>query len=435
MGSGSGVEYIVMRFAISTRTTLLLLLAVSAIAAGPQATVRPLDGDSVKGRITALSADKVIVETSSAAQEFATSKLMWVEWITTPPAEKATIWIELLEGSRLNATGFTAAGGKSLIELATGQVLELPARSVRSVRFHQQTPELAGQWRDITSSMATGDMVVIRKTSMRTIEDGENEPRTVTEQALDQLEGALLDVTPDSVRFEIDGEKVNIRREKLEGLVYFQPNKREFLPPLCRLTDASGSTFLVRDAQLDDHGVQFTTLGGVALGLPFSGVARIDFSIGNVAFLADLEPDSGLSDLILSLQPAAMTYKFTRLIRTRPTPPPGAPQFRIGGESFENGLTLHGATKLVYRVPEGFRRFRASAGVDDSFTSPGHFDLVVLGDGKELLRQIFGADKPRRPVSIDLDVAKVRRVTIQLELSGGQDIGDQLDLCEARFTK
>jgi hypothetical protein len=32
-------------------------------------------------------------------------------------------------------------------------------------------------------------------------------------------------------------------------------------------------------------------------------------------------------------------------------------------------------------------------------------------------------------------VSNVRRLTIALEPADGQDIGDQLNLCEARFTK
>jgi hypothetical protein len=130
-----------------------------------------------------------------------------------------------------------------------------------------------------------------------------------------------------------------------------------------------------------------------------------------------------------------MTYNFNRLIKVRPGPPPGAAEFRISGQAFDNGLTLHGAAKMVYRVPDGFRSMRAVAGVDDSFASPGRFDLVILGDGKELLRQAFGAEGVRRAVAVNLDIARVRRVTIQLEMVEGQDIGDQLDLCEARFTK
>jgi hypothetical protein len=410
-------------------------MVVTAVAADPAATVRTLEGESVKGKVAKLSAAILVVKTSTGTRELPTSQIMWVEWPVSPPLDKPSVWLDLLDGSRLVAQTFTSAGGQARVELAGGQTIELPTRAIHTVRFRQQTPELAVQWREITSSMATGDMVVMRRTSMRTIEQGENEPQTVTEQALDQLEGTLLDVTPESVLFDVDGDKVPVRREKLEGLVYFHPAKREFSQPVCKLLDAGGSSWLLRDVQLGDGRIAATSLGGVALELPLVAVAKVDFSVGNIAFLTELEADLPAGESPRSLQPPAMTFKFNQLLKLRSGPPPGASQFRIGGQPFDKGQTLHGATKLVYRVPEGFRSFRAVAGVDDVFTSPGRFDLVILGDGKELLRQEFPLEGARRGLAIDLDVRQVRRITIALETASGQDIGDQLDLCEARFTK
>jgi hypothetical protein len=67
--------------------------------------------------------------------------------------------------------------------------------------------------------------------------------------------------------------------------------------------------------------------------------------------------------------------------------------------------------------------------------SPGTFEFVVLGDGKELARQTFSNDQPRKAMPIDLAIEGVRRVTIVVDPADGQDIGDQLNLCDARFTK
>ena len=54
---------------------------------------------------------------------------------------------------------------------------------------------------------------------------------------------------------------------------------------------------------------------------------------------------------------------------------------------------------------------------------------------QELLRQTFSPEQPRKAMPIDLDVSRVRRISIILNPLDGQDIGDQLNLCEARFTK
>src|SRR6476646_598493 len=205
--------------------TAAALFAAPASAAEPAVTARPLEGDSIKGRLAELGSDEIKIAVGDNIRDLAPSKLMWLEFVASGEAQKTSVWLELIDGSRVSAATYLARDGKATIGLATGQTIEMPTRSIRTVRFQQQSPELAVQWREITSSMATGDMIVMRKSSTRTIEQGENEPRTITEQALDQLEGTLHEVTADTVRFEIDGDKAAIRREKLEGFVYYQPTR------------------------------------------------------------------------------------------------------------------------------------------------------------------------------------------------------------------
>jgi hypothetical protein len=254
---------------------------------------------------------------------------------------------------------------------------------------------------------------------------------------LDPLEGTVPSVKPDTVQFEYEGDTINVPRVKLDGLVYFQPVKREFSPPLCRLTDSGGSAWLLRELSLAGDRLLTTSLSGVAVEWPLAAITRLDFSVGNIVFLSELEADSGADEPRISLQPAGMANKFGRIFQVRAAPPLGADAFRIGGVRFDSGLSLHSPVNLVYRVPEGFRWFRAVAGVDDSVIAPGQFDLVIRGDGRELVRHSFSSESPggRMALPIDLDVSRVRRLTITLDPLGGQDIGDQLNLCEARFTK
>jgi hypothetical protein len=414
---------------------IALVSAARVTAADPTVSVRPLEGETINGRLLDVRADAIRIAVGESVHEIAPSSLLWIEFVAPGITQKPSIWLELLDGSRVPAVAYLAREGKAAVGLTTGQTIEIPTRSIRTVRFQQQSPELAVQWREITSSMATGDMIVLRKTSTRTIEQGDNEPRLITEQALDQLEGTLHEVTADTVRFEIDGEKAPIRREKLEGLVYYQPAKREAAPPRCRLHDASGSSWLLRDLSLAGNRLSVRTVGNISFELPLNTVAKLDFSVGNVVFLADLEPDSGGGEISVSLQPAAMSYKFGRVFQLRTRPPLGADSFRVGGQRFENGLSMHSPAKLVYRVPEGLKKFYAVAGIDDSIAAAGTFTLVILGDGKELRREKYSPETPREPLPLAFDVTGIRRLTISLEPASGQDFGDQLDLCEARFTR
>jgi hypothetical protein len=414
-------------------TTLLTIFALAGPALAADAKIRLLAGEGPSGQVVALTTDRVAVRLSDGERAIPAAELMWVELNPASPDIKPQVWIDLLDGSRLSAESYTAAAGQAKIELTSGQSVTAPTRAVKSVRFRPPDAALAGQWREILESQATGDMVVLRKTSMRPVEEGDN-TATVTEVALDQLEGTITSVGPESLQFEYEGEKIDVRHEKLEGIVYYHPARREFSPPACKLVDVGGSAWSIKSLELAGGRLKGATVGGVAIDFPLAAVAKVDYSVGNVFFLADLEPDTGGGEPAVSLQPAAMTFKFGRVFGVRAGPPLGATSFQVKGTKYDNGLSLHSPASLVYRVPEGVRWLRAVAGVDDSVVVPGRFDLVVLGDGKELARHAFSPDQ-RGAVPLDIDLSGVRRVTISLDPADGQDIGDQLDLCEARLTK
>ena len=406
-----------------------------SLYAGPAATVIPLAGESVTGQLSSLNVDQVVAETAAGTRKFAGSDLLAVEFSTAKPADKPTVWVELLDGSKLLATAYTVASGKANAVLVGGVMVEIPTRSIHSVRFRQQDTQLSDQWREIVAAPRTSDLIVVRKASMRTIEEEGAEPKTVTETALDELDGTLLEVGPESVKFEFDSERIDVKREKIEGLVYYHSVRRELPPGVCRLVDAGGSQWTLKSLNLTGDRLTVVSSSGVSAPLPLASVAKIDFSVGNIADLAELVPDTGDGEPVVSLQPVAMLAKFGRMFKVSTSPPLGADGFKIGGKRFSTGLSLHSPARVVYRVPEGFRKFHAVAGVDDSIVAPGEFTFQILGDGKELFRHECNGSEGRGPVTIDLDLTGVRRISLVLDPADGQDIGDQLNLCEARLTK
>ncbi|MCU0876589.1 MAG: NPCBM/NEW2 domain-containing protein [Pirellulaceae bacterium] len=418
--------------------TLIALLGATFVSARANDVVRvvPLAGETIEAKLVALSATNVSVGLPSGTQQLAATDLLAVEF-PSPGAiesEEPAVWITLVDGSRLHVENYAAADGKASITLKGGLQVTAPTRSVTSVRYRAQDPSVANLWQAIVAAPHTSDLIVVRKTSTREVEEA-GETRTVTETILDQLDGTLLGVEPANVNFEFGGDKLQVSREKIEGLVYFHPVRRELSVPACQLIDTSGSRWSLRAVELVDGKLRATTVAGVTAELPLDAVAKIDFSVGNVLDLAELEPDAGTAEPVVSLQPAAMSTSFGRLFKRGTQPPLGAEAFQIGGKRFTRGLALHSPQTLVYRVPEGFRKFHAVAGIDDSTIAPGHFVLQILGDGKELFRQEFSPDSPREPLPIRLDLSGVRRLSIVMDPADGQDIGDQLNLCEARLSK
>ena len=87
---------------------------------------------------------------------------------------------------------------------------------------------------------------------------------------------------------------------------------------------------------------------------------------------------------------------------------------------FPKGLALRSRSEIVYRLPAGFQRFIAIAGID-------------LGDDRMLLETEVTGDQPPQP--IQLDIANVKRLKIVVDYGQNVDTGDWLNLCDARIAK
>lgn len=408
---------------------MLLLLA----APGGEVTVEPLEGQPVHGRLVELSGERVVIEDSGGLKTLDPKQLQTVELAGVPVSERPQVWVDLIDGSLLPGRTFQSAGGKANLETLQGERVEISTRSVRAVRFQLQSPEIAAQWQELLKLEPAGDMVVLRKSGTREVEEEGRAPRSVTQTVLDQLEGTILDVTTGGAKFDFDGDKIDVKREKMEGIIFWLPVKRTLPAPVCRLKTIEGAIWSVRTLDLKGETVSLTTTSGVSQSLPLSSLSQIDFGVGNVLFLADM--DQELNQGEISFQPKNMLSSFKQLTAPRKNKSVGGEPLSIKGVKFAKGLSLHSRTRLDVRVPEGYRQFRAAAGIDDSAGPTASFQLKILGDNKELYSRQFSADQPADAHPIELDLSGVRRLTVVVEEGSGQDFGDTLVLANARLTK
>jgi len=96
-------------------------------------------------------------------------------------------------------------------------------------------------------------------------------------------------------------------------------------------------------------------------------------------------------------------------------------------------LALHSQTRQAYRLAGKYRQFTATVGIDDAVSVGGDVLLQVSGDGKPLWEgTIKGADQPQ---TLELDVSGVKRLELLVGFGDDLDIGDHLDLCDAKVMK
>jgi hypothetical protein len=391
-----------------------ILLTFLLTAGAPQFEALTLDGQTLAGPLGELGANRLTIQTQQGPVAVPIEKLVKLSRKHEPSAAAADgICVQCRDGSLVLARHYTARGDRASLTLLGGQVLELPLRAVLAVRLQRDSGPVAAEWKHLLKTKRDSDLLVVRKND-----------------ALDYHQGVAHDVTAEAVRFDLEGEVVSAPRAKVFGLVYHHSAEGELPPLLCRISDIWGSQWPARAVALADA-LQWTTLAGIQVSLPQEQVVDLDFSAGKIVYLSDLEPESVRWTPFFAVQkspPALEQFYAPRQDRGF-----DSAVLQLGGVQYSKGLALHSRTELTYRLPAGFRWFRAVAGIDDSVRPSGKARLVARGDAKPLLETTLAGNEP--PRSLELDVAGVRRLVILADFSDVAGGGDLLLLCNARISK
>jgi len=162
-----------------------------------------------------------------------------------------------------------------------------------------------------------------------------------------------------------------------------------------------------------------------------TGIVRIDFSHGKIVYLSDLESETREWTPYFKTSkeiPALSQFFAPKADRSLHAGP-----MVLDRKTYAKGLALHSRTRVVYRLPDKFHRFKATVGIDDRVRPQGNARLVIQGDDRVLLETTVTGQEPAKPV--DLDLSGIRRLSILVDYGADFDIGDHVDLGEARILK
>jgi hypothetical protein len=309
------------------------VLLVSLLAAAPPSVeVQTLAGEPLSGALVELGAKQIAVETAKGRMTLEIDKLVSVspKVAAAEAGPSPSVWLELIDGSSVVGTEYSARQGLARVALTGGKVLEIPTQSINWVRLQAQTEPLAAEWSRIVESQADGDLLVARK--------GES---------IDYHKGVLRDVTDAVVSFDLDGELLPVKRPKVYGLVYFHRKAADLPEAVCRITDATGAVWAARSISLVAGALEWATPAGLAVTRPLAEVIRIDFSRGKIVYLADLKPESSSWTPYFATgkqMPARNEFFAPRADKSLSSGP-----MELNGKVQLRGLALHSRTHLVYR--------------------------------------------------------------------------------------
>lgn len=372
-----------------------------------------LQGEKIRGSLVELNQNEAVLKADQKERKVPlTDVLQFTSGATRPkqPRDPREGLVELVDGSRFGFTDVTseAQGSTLIFKTARLGTLKLETKAVKSLRIGSAEGELGTAWNQLAEKTSRDDRLVVRK-----------------EKVLDFLTGVIGELDTKGLKFLLENEEINVKRERIYGLLYARPE--EPVTPGIQL-DVAGLDQFKNIARVsgDAKEVKLELSSGAQLTLAPEAVSRLDFSAGKLQYLSEMKPSD------VQYQP------FFDVIQqfTKDRNLDGGP-IRLDGKTYSRGLCLHSKTVLKYELPEGFRRFQAMAGIDQSLRL-GDVVLTIRGDEKELFRGRI--QRKESPKPLDLDVAGVRELEITVDFGEPNDptrddVGDHLDLADARVIK
>lgn len=354
--------------------------------------------------------------------------------VFNPPeaGEKAAppILVSCTDGSRFAVSAMTLAEGKYHLESAPGGAFSLNAAEIHFILLKNDLleasetkkadAEILKVWEESLALESRDDILVVDR-------DGK----------LSWYRGTIHAATDEAVRFEMGGDTLNIRRDRVFGLIpaakpgAVKPEVADGQPAWI-LTDTDGNRWKIKSLRMTEK-TKFTweTPAGTSFSAPAEKLAQVDFSEGKMVYLSSLKPESvkwtpyislpGLS----SARDAYFTPKMDRSVSGGP--------LKIQNRVFLRGIGMTSRTEMTFRLPDQFSRLQAVIGINDSVRPKGDATVIILGDTTELFRSDLDGKTPA--TEIDLDIRGVRRVTLIVDYGNDMDISDHVDFGDIKLMK
>jgi len=387
-------------------TGLASILILATLGGPPQVESVSLQGAEQAGELVRLSATELTLKKGTEEIRAPVADILEIRLpgAAAQPARLTPPLATLADGSVFSWVSVAATPRDVTFETPRLGKLTFPLRQTAHLRFGAADPKIDEAWNELCGRDLKSDLLVIRK-----------------EDVLDYLDGTIGAIDDQTIHFVTDGEEVPVKREKVFGVIYAgRASVAE--KAACEVTTAGSDVLRMRDLTWEGDRFRGRLAAGPDVSLPAELVRTLDFSLGKVRYLSQMEPREVKYTPFFD---HVWTYH-------RDRQRDGGP-LRLGNKTYSRGLWIHSRTLLRYRISGDYRRFQAVMGIDQAVAPRGDVHVVISGDGKPLLEADVRGTDPPQPV--DLDVAGVRDLEIFVDFGGDLDIADHLDLAEAKVIK
>jgi hypothetical protein len=393
---------------------LVLLLLLASVGVSDE--LRTLDGKTVKGQTTAVTESAITLTTDAGPVSTPLSQVLAldIQPVKGIPAGAKYSDVRLLDDTLLHCTHVGFKEDKVELTLFSGAKINLPLNFMVSLVKDAHDTDLKKKFYDLASKKIRRDRVFI-------LRDGELNP----------IDGTLgkADAKGQTIEFKIEGAGTkDIALDKLHGLVFYRAEAPQEAP-ICKVYDSQGNSLMAVKLTFDGKSYTLTTAFAAKISLGKDAVAKLDFNLGKLTFLSDLEPAKVLERSGVGL---VTKYKKDTNLDGEPILFSVKEVEKDVVKEFKKGLSLHAHTELEYNLAGKYKEFKAVLGVDARTGAEGQPVITIYCDGEKRFSETI-TPKETRPLS--LNVKDVQTLKIVVGSRNFLDLHDHATLADARVSQ
>jgi hypothetical protein len=339
--------------------------------------------------------------------------------------------VRLMDGTMLRCNAFGVKGKKVQAKLFNGVTLEFEARHLHYLLCEAQDPQNHSEFMEELakhrSTNSTQDVLRVL-----------NPQKTATLTFRGFVGDA--DEKGETIEFKLDRDTThNVSLTRVRGIIFSRKPLQE-PAAIARVVDQYHNTFIVHQLTMNESELSLATPTGLTqlpdnrpLTLPRSFASLIDFSLGKLVYLSDLDPllvrETPREESPLSPGRSWWRYQRNRNLN--------GDSLRLDGQVYKKGLSLHSRTVIDFEV-KGYNEFRCLVGIEDSITEYALAQVTIEGDGKILFQEnVQTTDEKRKTKAreLRLNIAGVDRLRLIVDYGDQEDTGDHVSFANARITK
>ncbi|MFM8271096.1 MAG: NPCBM/NEW2 domain-containing protein [Gemmata sp.] len=402
----------------------LLALAVCSDAAADDVTTS--GGKKLNGKLVAVDAQGVTFSSGDSKLQISARDIVVVDLgnkVAAPPKEASLSEIELTDGSTFRCTKFVLKGKQFEADLTPGPAgvdlpkVEMPMSAVFSVMKKADDLKVREAWKKMLATRGKRDLYVIATETGFTFRQG-----TI-------LAGGADEKARPVVNFESDtGAKDELQLSRAAGLVFYQPQPASIPVTLCKVTDVYGNALTATSISLTMEGVTVVTVAGATVWYPSAAaLVRLDYALGNVAYLSDLDPQLEVPEVPAEekrLNPTVPYLKDRSLANE---------QIKLDNLTFPKGVCIAPDTVATFNLNSEYTQFKATVGIDENgANATSAARVTVEADGQVLFSELV--KRKDKPKGLVLAVKGVKQLRIIVEADTPLN-GNYVTLADARVQK